>query len=146
MLVLSFYGYSNSGKTFLVTQILRELAKRAIPAAAVKISPRSTIDTQGKDTMHYVEAGATQVVARCKESTAFLYPGSMEMDEILQRIEEFNKSPKPRVVLVEGMRDTRFPKVAVGEVEGLENTVLHWRMGDGYGEILDYIERRIENG
>jgi molybdopterin-guanine dinucleotide biosynthesis protein B len=144
MLVLGFYGYSDSGKTYLVTQILRELRQRGTGAAAVKISSKPTIDSEGKDTMAYLEAGAEVVVANCTESTVFITPSHTELAAILQHLE----AHEPEVVLVEGLRDSRFPKVAVGDVEQLENVIYRYGRSaekDGIQFILDYIKRRLEN-
>lgn len=57
--VFSFVGHSGSGKTTLIEQLLRELAGRGLRVATIKHAHhRVQLDTPGKDSWRYRQAGA----------------------------------------------------------------------------------------
>jgi molybdopterin-guanine dinucleotide biosynthesis protein B len=57
--VFSFVGHSGSGKTTLIEALLRELATRSLRVATIKHAHhRVVLDTPGKDSWRYKQAGA----------------------------------------------------------------------------------------
>ena len=78
MTVISIVGHSGSGKTTLVEKLIRELCARGVKVATIKHAHHKVeLDTPGKDSFRYKEAGAVmsmlltrdalQLVADAKE-------------------------------------------------------------------------------
>jgi molybdopterin-guanine dinucleotide biosynthesis protein B len=78
MTVISIVGHSGSGKTTLVEKLIRELCVRGVKVATIKHAHHKVeLDTPGKDSFRYKEAGAVmsmlltrdalQLVADAKE-------------------------------------------------------------------------------
>lgn len=58
--VISIVGYSGAGKTTLVEKLIRELSSRGLRVATIKHAHHKVeLDTPGKDSYRYKEAGAT---------------------------------------------------------------------------------------
>jgi molybdopterin-guanine dinucleotide biosynthesis protein B len=77
--VISIVGYSGAGKTTLVEKLIRELSSRGLRVATIKHAHHKVeLDTPGKDSYRYKEAGATmsllltrdalQLVANAKDN------------------------------------------------------------------------------
>ena len=59
MTVISIVGHSGSGKTTLVEKLIRELSTRGLHVATIKHAHHKVVlDTPGKDSYRYKEAGA----------------------------------------------------------------------------------------
>jgi molybdopterin-guanine dinucleotide biosynthesis protein B len=57
--VFSIVGHSGSGKTTLVEKLIRELSSRGVRVATIKHAHHKVVlDTPGKDSFRYKEAGA----------------------------------------------------------------------------------------
>jgi molybdopterin-guanine dinucleotide biosynthesis protein B len=58
--VISIVGFSGAGKTTLVEKLIRELSSRGLRVATIKHAHHKVeLDTPGKDSYRYKEAGAT---------------------------------------------------------------------------------------
>lgn len=59
MTVISIVGHSGSGKTTLVEKLIRELCARSVRVATIKHAHHQVqLDTPGKDSWRYTQAGA----------------------------------------------------------------------------------------
>lgn len=69
MKVISFIGWSGSGKTSLMEYLIKELSNRGLKVIAVKHihSPVFDVDKEGKDTWRLFNAGAEAVVGASSE-------------------------------------------------------------------------------
>ncbi len=109
--VLSFAGYSNSGKTTVVEQLIRTLKGRGYRVAAVKHTGHGyEVDLPGKDSYRFFQAGADQVIV--------VGPSSLTIHERLGKtlgIEDICERVKEEVdlILVEGFKKEPIPKVEV---------------------------------
>ncbi len=107
--VISIVGHSGSGKTTLVEKLIRELVNRGYHVATIKHAHHKVdLDTPGKDSFRYKEAGAAmsmlltrdtlQLVADAKEDRE---PGQLarryysDMDVVLA--EGFSHAPGPKI-------------------------------------------------
>ncbi|MCK4434661.1 molybdopterin-guanine dinucleotide biosynthesis protein B, partial [Candidatus Bathyarchaeota archaeon] len=63
--VIAVVGTKNSGKTTVIEILTKELVKRGYRLAVAKHIPEPsfTIDTEGKDTWRFAEAGAETIVS-----------------------------------------------------------------------------------
>ena len=139
-MILGVYGYSKSGKTTFIEEMLKILIKEGYEIATIKHIPHEgfSIDTEKKDTGRYKNAGAKTVVASSPGETAFMVNEGMKLDLILKTIRTISK---PDLILVEGYKNENIPKIAVGEIEERSNTLFKY---DGnLKEILQYIKQEI---
>jgi molybdopterin-guanine dinucleotide biosynthesis protein B len=59
MKVITIVGHSGSGKTTLIEKLLRQLTRRGLRVATIKHAHHTVqLDTPGKDSWHYTQAGA----------------------------------------------------------------------------------------
>ncbi|MFB6290745.1 MAG: molybdopterin-guanine dinucleotide biosynthesis protein B [Candidatus Bipolaricaulia bacterium] len=125
--VVAIYGNSDSGKTELVVDLVKEFAEEGLEVCTIKHSPSQlSLDEEGKDTWRHKEAGSLVTVLATEVETSFLVPRKMELEEVeemLKRIGSFD------LVIAEGYKDADAPKVAVGDIDSRDNT-LHEYDGD----------------
>lgn len=108
--VISFIGYSNSGKTTVLTQVVRELKSRGYRIAVIKHDAHGfDIDVPGKDTTKHAEAGADIVCISSMNKLAYIEAREAEMplDEVIDHIENVD------VIFTEGYKRESKPKVEV---------------------------------
>ncbi len=132
--VIGICGYHNSGKTTLIERLIRRLKRDGYRIATVKNIPkRFSIDTEGKDTWRHGEAGASVVVSSSPNETAFIFKRGMALTEI---VDILDKIAHPDLILVEGRKKEKIPKISVGDIE-LEDAV---RYDDNLDEILSWMK------
>lgn len=137
--MVGFYGWSNSGKTMLIERVLRELDARGKRAAVIKQSRmEGSLNTPGKDTWRFARAGARPVVFHTQEESVVFLPGTLTLDELVEMITAVDK---PDIILVEGARDERVPKIRIGEIDKRPNTTMTY--DDDFGALMDFILKGI---
>ncbi len=138
-MILGIYGWQDSGKTTLVEKLTRELSSKGYRVSSVKHAPHEEgLDEEGKDTWRHAAAGSDPVALQTKSGTVLYIRQSQSVEGIVELIvREFD----PDVLLLEGYKDGAFPKVALGDVEPTEGTVL---VNPGLDEVVDYIVKETE--
>lgn len=108
--IVSFVGYSNSGKTTLLTALVRELKQRNYRVAVIKHDVHGfTLDQPGKDTWLHAEAGADIVCIGSPYGLAMFEKVEQELP--LERIAE--RITNVDLILTEGFKRAGAPKVEV---------------------------------
>ncbi|WP_456405109.1 molybdopterin-guanine dinucleotide biosynthesis protein B [Thiolapillus sp.] len=112
--VLGFAAFSGSGKTTLLEQLIPLLGQSGLRLALIKHSHHDfEMDRPGKDSDRLRKAGASQILLASKYRTAWIREGDGEtepvLSELLQRLDTSNLN----LVLVEGFRDVRMPKIEI---------------------------------
>lgn len=140
-MILGVYGYSKSGKTTFIEELLKILVADGYDIATIKHIPHEgfSIDTEKKDTWRYRNAGAITVVASSPGETVFMVNEGMQLNLILKMIQMISK---PDLILVEGYKNESIPKIAVGKIEERPNTIFKYE--DNLEKILQYIKQEIE--
>lgn len=108
--VISFVGYSNSGKTTVLTQVVREIKARGRRVAVVKHDVHGfSFDTPGKDTWKHAEAGADIVCISSSNRFACIESRQSEMPlaELVSRIQGVD------IIFTEGYKQEAQVKVEV---------------------------------
>ena len=88
--VVAVVGSKKSGKTTTVESLIREFVRRRYKVAAIKhVSEKDfTIDTQGKDTWRFAQAGATTVVSAAANEITTIEKKSLEafsVDDLVKK-------------------------------------------------------------
>ena len=110
--VLGFAAFSGTGKTTLLTRLLPRLRERGLRVGMIKHSHHDfDIDIPGKDSYELRKAGAEQVLVASSRRWALMVetPGQAEADlwSLLPKLD----SSRLDLILVEGFRHLRFPKI-----------------------------------
>lgn len=102
-------GVKNSGKTTLLTGIVKELKKRGIKTAVIKHDGHDfTCDIPDTDSFWLKEAGAYGT-AVFSDARIFVHKtGSGEREEEMIRM-----FPEAEVILFEGLKESSYPKIEV---------------------------------
>ncbi len=113
MKVVGFAGYSGSGKTSLIEQLIPALRLRGLRVSVVKHAHhRFDIDQPGKDTWRHREAGAVEVVAVSSQRLVlmreFETPGDVKVHQALAVLQS-----RVDWVLVEGFKHANLTKLEV---------------------------------
>jgi molybdopterin-guanine dinucleotide biosynthesis protein B len=106
MKVFSLVGYSKSGKTTTIENIIRELVKRNYTVGTIKQIHLHNfkMDATGTNTDRHKNAGASLVTARGEYETNILYQDKLSINEILDFYTQ-------DYVILEGIRDFPAPKI-----------------------------------
>ena len=140
--VVGFYGKSNTGKTTLIVDLIKQLTAEGFKVATIKTTDKNIgIDTEEKDTWRYTKAGSKIVVFSSPTETDFLINEKKEIDGItnyLEKLGEYN------IVIVEGAHDKNIPKIRLGDITERENTILTYN--GNFDELLEIIKNKIIGG
>lgn len=121
-MILGVYGYPDSGKTTMVESLAAVLVDHGLKVASVKHSSHAEVrDEEGKDSWRHAEAGCNPVVLATSEGAVVRVRGGMPIEGIVRMLEA---SFSPDVVIIEGLKDGPYPKVALGEIKPRKGTVL----------------------
>lgn len=101
--VIAIVGTKKSGKTTVIENLTRELTRRGYRVAAIKHVPEPdhTIDTPGKDTWRYAQAGAKTILSAAANEIAVIEKtplATMPFDALIGRCRGND------VVFVEGFK------------------------------------------
>ena len=110
--VFSFVGWSGCGKTEVICRIIEELTNQNIFVSSLKHSHHNfEIDKEGKDSYKHVNAGSNETIIFNELKWALI---SKKQDEKVSVREILRKlSKKTEIILIEGMKDSNFPKIEV---------------------------------
>ena len=117
-------GWKNSGKTTLATRLVAELCKRGFKISSVKHAHhKCDIDKEGTDSYRHREAGATEVaLVAAGTRWAIMHECRDEaeptLSEILARLAPCD------LIIVEGFKNERFPKLQVLREEARQSDLL----------------------
>jgi molybdopterin-guanine dinucleotide biosynthesis protein MobB len=117
--ILGFSAFSGTGKTTLLRQIIPALKQRGLRVSVVKHAHHHfDLDFPGKDSYELRKAGADQTIictmTRMALITEFSEPS--EEPEFQQIIASLDSS-RADIILVEGYKDIRFPKIELHRAE-----------------------------
>lgn len=115
MQAIAVVGTKKSGKTTTIENLTRELTKRGYKVAAIKHipEPNFTIDTPGKDTWRYQQAGAHTIISVATNETA-----TIEKTTTTPTLETLlKKCADNDIVFIEGLKkqvaqNQTIPKIA----------------------------------
>lgn len=123
--ILGFAGWSGSGKTTLLAAVIPLLVQRGVRVALIKHAHhRFDVDHPGKDSHTLRKAGASQVLLTSGRRFALMHERAQEKDPVLAEELAHLDQSSVDLVLVEGFRGERFPKLEVYR-PALEKPAMH---------------------
>ncbi|MBN1370272.1 MAG: molybdopterin-guanine dinucleotide biosynthesis protein B, partial [Dehalococcoidaceae bacterium] len=155
--IIAIVGRSNSGKTTLVTRLVRELVGRGYRVATMKDSHRQpTFDSKDKDSWKHIEAGSTATALKTHDSIVVIRRSTIETD--IHAIAGLLGQGHD-IVIAEGFKHSNVPKievhrtgmplleddidiVAIASQEPLESTKCVLSIDD-IPVIADFVERKV---
>jgi molybdopterin-guanine dinucleotide biosynthesis protein B len=116
MKAFAVIGYHHTGKTTVVTELIRSLSAKGYRVATIKDihSEAYRADTEGKNSWKHIEAGAEMTFARGLYDSSLIFPKPMSLKEMTALLQ-------CDYLIIEGMKDAPVPKVLCAEnIEQLE--------------------------
>jgi molybdopterin-guanine dinucleotide biosynthesis protein MobB len=110
--IIDVIGYSGSGKTTFITNIIKLLKSNFnYNIAVIKNVKHHPIDEEGKDSYHFTKAGATYSVIRNinNETAVFMKCKDSKLNDILEWLK--NGPIKLNIIITEGFRNLGNPTV-----------------------------------
>jgi len=137
-MIIGVYGYQDSGKTTLVEQLVRALAQKGYSVSSVKHTPhKKSVDAEGKDTWRHWQAGSDPVVFSSEIETSVIKHSKTPIDEITRMV---MADYHPDVIIIEGLKEGSFKKVAIGDLKATKGTVL---ANPSLKQLVDYVETEV---
>jgi molybdopterin-guanine dinucleotide biosynthesis protein B len=131
-MLLGVAGFSNTGKTELVSNLVRELTGEGMSVVTIKhVHGEEKLLPEGKDTTRHIEAGASSSTAVSTDSMVTYMGGDGTLDESILMVERLSR---PEVILVEGFKGSDIPKVVLGDADAEGEIVAR---GQEAGEVMD---------
>ncbi|ANF97172.1 molybdopterin-guanine dinucleotide biosynthesis protein B [Paenibacillus bovis] len=129
--VIQIVGYKNSGKTTLITELLRLWAADGKRVAVIKHDAHQfQMDHPGTDTFAHTEAGAAAVAITSPTRTAIIREQPSTLQQIIAELAA-QSADSYDLILVEGFKQEPYPKAALiareADLPLLDHlTELHW--------------------
>ncbi|RLB60871.1 MAG: molybdopterin-guanine dinucleotide biosynthesis protein B [Deltaproteobacteria bacterium] len=136
--VVCLIGTSNSGKTTLLTRLIKILKQRGFRVGTIKHHLHSfDIDHEGKDSWRHQQAGADATVITAPSQTALIKKTDSQMDpgEI---ISHYLKDMD--LVFIEGFKHSSFPKIEVHRQA--QRSSLIWRGEKSVAQLIAVVSDR----
>jgi molybdopterin-guanine dinucleotide biosynthesis protein B len=116
--VVGLAAWSGAGKTTLLKAVLPLLRHRGIRLGMVKHAHHAfDIDKPGKDSYELRKAGATQILVASSRREALVVEKETEAEPVLDRLLARLDQDALDMVLVEGFKHERFPKIELYRAE-----------------------------
>ncbi|MFX3634697.1 MAG: molybdopterin-guanine dinucleotide biosynthesis protein B [Candidatus Pristimantibacillus sp.] len=106
--VYQIVGYKNSGKTSLICRLIHLYTEQGKQVAVIKHDGHSfEADPQGSDTHRLRDAGAAWSAITSNERTAIVMETAASIGDLI------NEAPLHDLLLVEGFKQERYPKLVL---------------------------------
>jgi molybdopterin-guanine dinucleotide biosynthesis adapter protein len=116
MKAFAVIGYHHTGKTTVVTELIKSLSAKGFKVSTIKDihSEQYHADTEGKNSWKHVEAGAQMTFARGLHDSALIFPQRLSLGEMTALL-------TCDYLIIEGMKEAPVPKILCADsVEQLE--------------------------
>jgi molybdopterin-guanine dinucleotide biosynthesis protein B len=138
-IIIGFYGYSKSGKTKLISELISYFSVKNYVIASIKQTDKSyDVDMEGKDTYKFAIKGSNIIVFKTKKQASFIVNKKMELKEI---IEYLIKNNNIDLIFIEGAKDKSIPKIRIGDKSLIENTILNY--DNDINKVISIIYKKL---
>jgi molybdopterin-guanine dinucleotide biosynthesis adapter protein len=112
MKVIGIVGWSGSGKTSLVVQVLPILKERGLRVSTMKHAHhRFDVDKPGKDSFQHREAGASEVLVVTSSRWVLMHESREEPEPSIESLIE--RMTPVDLLLIEGFKTHHHPKIEI---------------------------------
>ena len=140
-MIIGVYGRSNSGKTQLIEQMIDYLKSKGKSVAVVKHTlGKFHMDTEGKDTQRYIAHGADLSAFCSAIETSLVIPEVAPFEKVHQIITAVDSFD---VLIIEGWKKLPGPKIAVGDIPELPETVLRFKDQSDFTAVASYLDIQL---
>lgn len=103
-------GYHHTGKTTVVTELIKSLKAKGYKVATIKDihAEAYSADKEGSNTWKHMQAGADMVFAKGLNDSSLIYPDSLALKEIVPLMQ-------CDYLIIEGMKEAPVPKILCAE-------------------------------
>lgn len=106
--IIGFAAYSGTGKTTLITQIVRELKAQGYRVCVIKHDAHQfEIDREGKDSWRFAQAGADMTILSSPAKTAMIEQRERSFSQVTAMVHDVD------LVLVEGYKQENIPRIGI---------------------------------
>ena len=106
--IIGFAAYSGTGKTTLITKIVRALKAQGCRVCVIKHDAhRFEIDREGKDSWRFAQAGADMTILSSPEKTAVIEQRELGFSELVAMVHDVD------LILVEGYKQENLPRIGI---------------------------------
>ncbi|WP_323704083.1 molybdopterin-guanine dinucleotide biosynthesis protein B [Mammaliicoccus sp. Dog046] len=113
MRILQVVGYKNNGKTTLINELIRICNDREIVVSTIKHHGHGeediSLNHKEVDSLSFIKNGANESIVMGKH----LIERVTKVDRTLEEIIEGDLSVKPDVLLIEGFKSAKYPKIVL---------------------------------
>ena len=139
-IIIGFYGYSKSGKTKLITELISYYTKQNYKIACIKQTNKSyNVDKKGKDTYLFASKGSKIIVFKTKKQTSIITNNKINIKNIIEYI---RKNHNVDIIFIEGAKDFFIPKIRIGEKPLMKNTILNY--DNNINKIISIINKKFD--
>jgi molybdopterin-guanine dinucleotide biosynthesis protein B len=143
---VSIVGWSGSGKTAFVEDLIKNLVDKGYKIAALKHNAYNfQMDKPGKDSYRHKEAGASMVIISSKDKFAVIKDTEKE-EEVIDLVNK-NVDESYDLVIVEGFKAGDLPKIEIyrpsldkGMITNEDKLITRIVNDKGIEDLLSYIE------
>ncbi len=147
--VVSVIGWSNSGKTTMIKELIIELKRRDYSVATIKHDAHKfKIDKPGKDSWIHRKAGAELVMLTSRDKIAMIkeIQKPIPVDEL---IADYVEQDKFDLIIIEGYKSGQYPKIEIFRPEKYdqpiyEETEVLYRVTNDFDNLDGFYDEAIK--
>ena len=122
MKIFGITGWKDSGKTHLMERLVAEFKSRSLSVSTIKNAHHVfDVDQPGKDSFRHRQAGAQEVLIASEKRWVLMHENNDELQPSLTDL--IKKLSKVDLVLVEGFKQEKHPKIEVVRKVGNQNLI-----------------------
>lgn len=112
--IFAVSGYKDSGKTWLIAELINEFIKDGFTVGVVKHDGHDSIaEAEGTDTYKYAAAGAAVTAVYSDSKYVISGTGKAEPEDLIDIIK--GSSNPPQIIILEGFKSSSYPKIVLGK-------------------------------
>lgn len=112
--IFAVSGYKDSGKTWLITELINEFIKDGLSVGVVKHDGHDSIaESEGTDTYKYSSSGASVTAVYSDSKYVISGKEKTSPDKLISFMRDMENPPK--IIILEGFKSSSYPKIVLGK-------------------------------
>ncbi len=139
--IIGFYGYSNTGKTTVIVELIKKLTEAKYKVATIKCSDKKiNLDSKEKDTFKHAQVGSNPIILSSLIETDIIIKKKIPLDKLIKFLISYYEDLD--IIIIEGVRDRKVIKIRFGDIQKRDNTIFDYK-GD-FDYLYKFIEKKIK--